>query len=119
MVPRNRNPLALNSFATRSENGVEGGTCDSSVHAFSIGHPSVKLQYQRTKDPVFSRISMSVRAFVIAASIFIRFRMMPGSRSSRLTSASPKDATVSGSNPANAFRYPSRLPRIVDQERPA
>ena len=59
------------------------------------------------------------RAFPITASILPRCRTIPASPSSRSTSRSPKRAIASMSQPAKALRYPSRLRRIVDQERPA
>ena len=49
-----------------------------------------------------SRSSSTPRAFAIAASILPRWRTMPASPSRRSTSRSPKRATASGSNPANA-----------------
>lgn len=57
-------------------------------------------------------------AFLIVASIFPRWRMIPASPSRRCTSFSPKRATFAGSKPAKAFRKFSRLRRIVSHERP-
>jgi hypothetical protein len=55
----------------------------------------------------------------MVASILARLRTMPGSASSRSTSAGPKRATASGSNPANTSRNRSRLRRMVSQLSPA
>ena len=54
----------------------------------------------------------------MAASILARFRTMPGSPSSRATSAGPKPATAAMSKPQNAARKASRLRKIVSQDRP-
>ena len=58
------------------------------------------------------------RALPIVASILPRWRTMPASPSSRVTSSSVNRATASTSNPAKAARKFSRLRRIVSQLSP-
>src|SRR6476620_3773927 len=58
-------------------------------------------------------------AFRTTDSTFRRFRKIDGSFSKRSTRAGVNRATFAGSNDANARRYPSRLCRIVDHDRPA
>jgi hypothetical protein len=51
----------------------------------------------------FGPRSTTSRAFSMAAVILARFRMMPESLSSRVTSSSVKAATLPGSNPAKVL----------------
>ena len=69
--------------------------------------------------PLITAVAFSLLFTGLAAAIFARDRMIPGSARSRATSASPKAATFSGSKPAKALRMVSRLRRMVIQASPA
>ena len=60
----------------------------------------------------------AARAFVTAASIFMRLRIIEGSLTSFCIRARVNRATFCGSNPLNARLYPSRFLSTIDQLRP-
>ena len=75
----------------------------------------------RTKawsEPASARRSMTRRALLRADSILPRWRTMPASARSRVTSSGPKRHSVSASKSAKARRKFSRLRRMVSQDRP-
>ncbi len=85
---------------------------------FCTGAPPTK-SHRKGANPTASSMARQARALPIVASILPRWRTMPGSASSRATSASPQPATACGSNPAKAARNDSRLRRMVIQASPA
>ena len=75
--------------------------------------------HERRRSPSgSSRRAIVARAFVIVASTLARLRTIPASAIRPTTSASPKPATTTGSNPANASRKAGRLRRIVAHDNP-
>ena len=84
-----------------------------------MGRPPTTLQRKRAKLPCSRWMARKARAFATALSILPRWRMIPGSRRRRVTTAGVKRATRFGSKPAKARRYPLRLRSTVDQLSPA
>src|SRR6478672_10223602 len=87
-------------------------------HRLSVGVPSTNDHTNVSSGPSAPSARIAA-AFRTTDSTFKRFRTIDGSFSKRSTRAGVNRATFAGSNDANARRYPSRLCRIVDQERPA
>jgi hypothetical protein len=113
--PTKRKPRRFSSAASAADSGVEAGSSASDAGAGRAGGACAHTSRSRE----VSVIATMARALAMAAATLARLRTMPGSASSRATSASPKPATVAGSNPAKARRNASRLRRMVSQESPA
>ena len=113
--PTKRKPRRRSSLAIAVDSGVVAAR-SANVRGRGRAAGSGANDHSSGDSPAGS--SRVARAFAIAASIFARLRTMPVSASNRVTSASSKLATFSGSNPANAARNPSRLRRIVSHDSP-
>src|SRR6476660_1050565 len=100
------------------DSGVSGGMSPILFHRLTIGAPSTNDHRNVSSGPSAPSARIAL-AFRTTDSTFRRFRTMDGYCSRRSTRAGVKRATFAGSNDANARRYPSRLCRIVDQERQA
>src|SRR6266511_4537295 len=101
------------------DSAVSAGMFDRRRHAFCTDISSTNDHRYSESGPTSARIASTVRALAIVASIFARFRTMPGSRINRSIFPPSNRATLAGSNPASACRYPSRLFRMVCHDSPA
>ena len=117
--PTYAKPAFFISLLTRSESSVCTGISEMSCQWLIIGWPSTKCQIHESKEPYFFWIAQKAHAFLTAASSFRLFRISLGFASRLAISSSRKPATICGSKSANAFRYASRLPRTVRQDKPA
>ena len=106
-------PWPFSSAASALDAGVTAGT-SASVRGAAAAWPAY-FQTSAVRPPARPT---AARALVITALIFVRLRTMPRSAIRRATSWSPKRATVTASNPANAARKFSRLRKIVSQDSP-
>src|SRR6266508_3605267 len=117
--PTNRNPRARRSRLIASDSSVWDGISSTDRHRFRMGFPPTNDHRYASSDPSSRCTARVALAFAIAASTFARFRTIPGFARSRSTFRESNRATLAGSNPANAFRYPSRLRRMVAHDSPA
>src|SRR6476659_877464 len=100
------------------DSGVSGGMSPIPFHRLTLGVPSTNDHRSVSSGPSAPSARIAF-AFRTTDSTFRRFRTIDGSFNRRSTRAGVKRATFAGSNDENARRYPWRLCRIVDQERPA
>ncbi len=109
-------PRFLSAEDSATDSGVVAGMSAVPRGAGSPAGSGAYDQINSVSSP--GRHSAMALALATVASIFRRFRMMPASSSSRVTSPSVYSATFAMLNPAKAERKPSRRRRIVSQESP-
>ena len=110
-------PRRFRSELSFSDSGVEAGTSLSLRNRLTTG-PLPRHRYL-SKLPNSDCTSRNRAALLTAERTLARLRTMRASESRRASSRAPYPATLAGSKPSKAARYPPRLSSIVLHERPA
>src|SRR2546428_9589374 len=102
--PTNVKLLFRRSLLRASDSGVIEGISLRDLYACLIGFPPTYLQAYLSKEPNSFCSFRNSFASVMAALIFRRFRMIPGSARRRRTSPLSYFAILAGSKRSKAFR---------------